>query len=40
MCSTSLCFASCRHNRQMNPLRSLQAIAIVSILQPFPVFGS
>jgi len=39
MCSTSLCFASCRHSRQMNPLRSLQAIAIVSMLQPFPVSG-
>jgi hypothetical protein len=39
MCSTSLCLASCRHSRQMNPLRSLQAIPIVSILQPFPVPG-
>jgi hypothetical protein len=39
MCSTSLCFASWRHSRQMNPLRSLQAIAIDSMLQPFPVPG-
>jgi hypothetical protein len=39
MCSTSLCFASCRHSRQMNPLRSLQAIAIDSMMQPFPVPG-
>jgi hypothetical protein len=39
MCSTSLCLASWRHNRQMNPLRSLQAIPIESMVQPFPVFG-
>jgi hypothetical protein len=31
MWSTSLCFASCRHSRQMNPLRSLQAIPIASM---------
>ncbi len=36
MCSTSLCLASCRHSRQMNPLRSLQAIPIGSMLQPYP----
>jgi hypothetical protein len=40
MWSTSLCLASCRHSRQMNPLRSLQAIPIASMLQPFPVPGS
>jgi len=40
MWSTSLCFASCRHSRQINPLRSLQAMLIGSILQPNPFFGS
>ena len=40
MCSTSLCLASCRHSRQMNPLRSLHAIPIGSMLQPFPSPGS
>jgi hypothetical protein len=36
MCSTSLCLASWRHSRQINPLRSLHAIPNVSILQPNP----
>jgi hypothetical protein len=32
MCNTSLCFASARQSRQMNPLRSLQAIPSASIV--------
>ena len=36
MCSTSLCFASARQSRQMNPLRSLHAIPNASMFQLFP----